>query len=77
VRRIVALGGGGFSMEPDNPLLDDHILALSGAVRPRVVASRPGVRAHRVTLEGGEVRERPIPARLLAPAGTDVARTGP
>ena len=28
-RHIVALGGGGFSMEPDNPLLDDFILSLS------------------------------------------------
>jgi peptidase E len=27
-RQIVALGGGGFSMEPDNPLLDDFILSL-------------------------------------------------
>jgi peptidase E len=39
-RRIVAMGGGGFSMEPDNPLLDDHILALArtarGRERPRV-----------------------------------------
>jgi dipeptidase E len=26
---IVALGGGGFSMEPDNPLLDDFILSLA------------------------------------------------
>lgn len=26
---IVAMGGGGFSMEPDNPLLDDFILSLS------------------------------------------------
>jgi len=26
-RTIVAMGGGGFSMEPDNPLLDDHVLA--------------------------------------------------
>jgi peptidase E len=26
---IVALGGGGFLMEPDNPLLDDFILSLS------------------------------------------------
>ena len=36
VRRIVAMGGGGFSMEPDNPLLDTHILSLSGVARPRV-----------------------------------------
>ncbi len=37
---IVAMGGGGFSMEPDNPLLDDHILALArrgrGRERPRI-----------------------------------------
>ena len=26
---IVALGGGGFSMEPENPLLDDYILSLA------------------------------------------------
>ena len=37
MRTIVALGGGGFSMEPENPLLDDHILALTGAQRPRVL----------------------------------------
>ena len=27
--QIVAMGGGGFSMEPDNPLLDDFVLSLS------------------------------------------------
>jgi dipeptidase E len=31
----VAMGGGGFSMEPDNPLLDDHVLALARAARGR------------------------------------------
>ena len=30
------MGGGGFSMEPDNPLLDDFVLALADADRPRV-----------------------------------------
>ena len=34
--QIVALGGGGFSMEPENPLLDDYVLALAGRPRPRV-----------------------------------------
>ena len=33
---IVALGGGGFSMEPENPLLDDYILSLVRRRRPRV-----------------------------------------
>jgi dipeptidase E len=31
------MGGGGFSMEPDNPLLDDFILGLAGRSRPRVL----------------------------------------
>jgi dipeptidase E len=35
-RQIVAFGGGGFSMESGNPLLDDYVLALTGAERPRV-----------------------------------------
>lgn len=34
--QIVAFGGGGFAMEPDNPLLDDFILELTGKDRPRV-----------------------------------------
>jgi dipeptidase E len=29
VGHIVAMGGGGFSMEPANPLLDDFVLSLS------------------------------------------------
>jgi dipeptidase E len=35
-RHIVALGGGGFSMESRNPLLDDFILGLAGKPRPKV-----------------------------------------
>jgi dipeptidase E len=34
--QIVALGGGGFSMERDSSLLDDYVLSLTGATRPRV-----------------------------------------
>lgn len=36
IRRIVALGGGGFSTE-DDPRLDDHVLSLTGVARPRVL----------------------------------------
>jgi peptidase E len=36
VQQIVAFGGGGFSMEAGNPLLDDYVLDLSRAERPRV-----------------------------------------
>jgi dipeptidase E len=34
--QIVAFGGGGFSMEAGNRLLDDFVLSLTGAARPRV-----------------------------------------
>jgi dipeptidase E len=36
VPQIVAFGGGGFSMEAGNPLLDDYVLGLTRATRPRV-----------------------------------------
>jgi dipeptidase E len=45
-RHIVAMGGGGFSMEPENPLLDDFILQL-GAAR---AADRPGDGRPRICL---------------------------
>src|SRR3954469_4621586 len=34
--QIVAFGGGGFSMEAGNPLLDDYVLELTRAERPKV-----------------------------------------
>jgi dipeptidase E len=38
-RVIFAMGGGGFTMEPSNPLLDDFVLSLapSGAREPRIL----------------------------------------
>ncbi len=35
-KHIVAMGGGGFSMEPDNPLLDQYILGLVDKPQPKV-----------------------------------------
>ena len=35
-QQIVAFGGGGFSIEAGNPLLDDYVLSLTGAERPKV-----------------------------------------
>ncbi|MCW2990150.1 MAG: peptidase dipeptidase [Solirubrobacterales bacterium] len=35
-RTILAMGGGGFTMEPRNPALDDFILGLSGRPVPRI-----------------------------------------
>jgi dipeptidase E len=36
LRQIVAFGGGGFSMEKGNTLLDDYVLSLTRKERPRV-----------------------------------------
>ncbi|MBC7644688.1 MAG: Type 1 glutamine amidotransferase-like domain-containing protein [Thermoleophilia bacterium] len=41
--RIFALGGGGFSMEPDNPVLDELIIAAAAANRPGAAGRRPRV----------------------------------
>ena len=35
-RQIVAMGGGGFSMEPDNLLLDQYILEIAQQAKPKV-----------------------------------------
>jgi dipeptidase E len=35
--RILAMGGGGFTMEPDNPALDDFLLSLVPAPEPRIL----------------------------------------
>jgi len=36
MRHIVAMGGGGFLMEPETPALDDYALALTNKEHPRV-----------------------------------------
>ena len=36
-RTILALGGGGFTMEPDNPLLDEFALSLARRREPRIL----------------------------------------
>ena len=35
-RQIIALGGGGFLMEPENPLLDQYILDQAGKSKPSI-----------------------------------------
>lgn len=36
MRQIIALGGGGFSMEPDNPLLDLYTLKQAKKAKPQI-----------------------------------------
>lgn len=45
------MGGGGFSMEPENPLLDRFVLSLArsaDAAAYRVERAATGVREHRL-----------------------------
>lgn len=35
-KQIVAMGGGGWGMEPDNPLLDEYIYGLSDKQEPKI-----------------------------------------
>ena len=35
--QILAMGGGGFTMEPDNPALDDFVLSLVRVPEPRIL----------------------------------------
>jgi len=36
MKQIIALGGGGFSTEPENELIDRYILSCSGKVNPKI-----------------------------------------
>ncbi|MBW9235123.1 Type 1 glutamine amidotransferase-like domain-containing protein, partial [Leptospira santarosai] len=36
MRQVIALGGGGFSMEPENPLLDRYILEQCTKENPKI-----------------------------------------
>ncbi|KAA3645499.1 MAG: peptidase E [Chloroflexi bacterium] len=36
MQQIIAMGGGGFSMEPENPLLDQYVIDQANTERPRI-----------------------------------------
>lgn len=36
MQHIIAMGGGGFSMEPDNPALDQYVIKQTNVERPKV-----------------------------------------
>ena len=66
MRQIVAFGGGGFSMESGNPLLDDYVLGLTGATEPRVcfMPTASGDADHYVVRFYREFRERARPSHI-------------
>ena len=66
MRQIVAFGGGGFSMESGNPLLDDYVLGLTGAAEPRVcfLPTASGDADHYVVRFYNAFRERARPSHV-------------
>lgn len=36
MKQIIAMGGGGFAIEPDNPLMDRYILKQARAIKPKI-----------------------------------------
>jgi len=67
VPTIVAMGGGGFMMEPENPLLDDFVLSLTGAARPKLclLPTATGDSDRLIAQFHGVFQERPVEARHL------------
>jgi dipeptidase E len=68
VRRILAMGGGGFTMEPDNPALDDFVLSLAPVREPRVLflPTASGDPAAQISAFHERFRERPCRTEELS-----------
>jgi peptidase E len=66
MRQIVAFGGGGFSMESGNPLIDDYVLGLAGSKEPRVcfMPTASGDADHYLVRFYREFRERARPSHV-------------
>ena len=74
------MGGGGFLMEPDNPLLDDYLLAQAGVDRPRVAwlgtamgDSPRGIAMFHRAMQARDVRASHV--SLFDRSGPDLATT--
>lgn len=80
MRQIVAFGGGGFSMESGNSLLDDYVLGLTGVQEPRVcfMPTASGDADHYLVRFYKEFRERARPSHVSLfrrDRGTDDVRS--
>jgi dipeptidase E len=65
-RQVVAFGGGGFSQESGNPLLDDYVLGLTGRASPRIcfLPTASGDADHYVVRFYNAFRDRARPSHL-------------
>ena len=66
MRQVVAFGGGGFSQESGNPLLDDYVLGLTGTDDPRVcfLPTASGDADHYVVRFYNAFRDRARPSHV-------------
>ena len=66
MRQVVAFGGGGFSQESGNPLLDDYVLGLTGTVNSRVcfLPTASGDADHYVVRFYNSFRDRARPSHI-------------
>ncbi len=69
---IFAMGGGGFLMDPANPLLDDHFLRLADVARPRVawLGTAGGDSERGIVLFHRAMQDRDVAARHVTLFGT-------
>jgi len=67
-RLIFAMGGGGFTMEPTNPLLDDFVLSLSAVKEPRILflATASGDTTSQINAFRSRFAERACTAETLS-----------
>jgi hypothetical protein len=59
--KLIAIGGGGFLMEPENPLLDLYCLSCTGKTIPKVC-----IHGSCTPHYDGELNRRPEVQRLIA-----------
>jgi dipeptidase E len=66
MRQVVAFGGGGFSQESGNPLLDEYVLGLTGTAKPRVcfLPTASGDADHYVVRFYNAFRDRAQPSHV-------------
>ena len=69
-RTILAMGGGGFTMEPANPALDDFILTLAPSREPKILflptaSGDPNAQIHAFRATFGDRACRPIHLSLF------------
>jgi dipeptidase E len=66
MKQVVAFGGGGFSQESGNPLLDDYVLGLTGTADPSVcfLPTASGDADHYVVRFYSAFRDRARPSHI-------------